>query len=131
MKRKILFIVATTLFVAYSLFGAGEIPPSGVLVHSTAYEASHVVKAAPGTLVALFGYNSGGAQFVQIYDSATLPANAAVPIATFAVAATSNFYLDVPMTGLDCGTGIVVGNSSTGPTKTIGSANCFFTAIYR
>ncbi len=130
MKRKLLTLLVGLVLCA-TLFGAGTIPPSGVLKHSTVYAASLVVKAAPGTLVALFGYNSGAAQWIQVYDSTTLPSNGAVPIATFTVAATSNFYLDVPMTGLDCGTGIVVGNSSTGPTKTIGAADCFFTAIYR
>lgn len=101
-----------------------------VLKSSTAYEASRILKAGKGVLVSLVGYNSNaGAQFIQLHNSATLPANAAVPIYTFTVAATSNFSLDVPITGIPFTTGIVVCNSSTGPTKTIGSADCWFTAV--
>lgn len=101
-------------------------------VSSSAYEASHVIKASAGTLVALVGYNSkASAQFVQVFDSATVPADTAVPLLTFTVAATSNFSVTVPITGLPCLNGIAVANSSTGPTKTIGSADCFFTAVIK
>ncbi len=127
MKKKLLTL-AIGLFLSISLFAAP--PPNGTTVETTAYAASLVVAASPARLVAVWGYNSGGAQFLQIHDSTTLPANAAVPKVAFAIAATSNFYFDVPLTGIDFGTGIVVCNSSTEQTKTIGSANCWINAIY-
>jgi len=97
---------------------------------STALEASHIIRATPGTLLSLTGYNSkGSAQFIQIHNSATLPADAAVPIAVITAAATSNFAFTIPIHGLPCSTGIVVCNSSTSSTKTIGSADIFITAI--
>lgn len=105
---------------------------AGVSVaHSVAYQSSRVIKALGGTLVSLVGYNSGSAQFIQLHDAASLPADAAVPVYTFTVPATSNFSIDVPITGIPFGTGIVACNSSTGPTKTIGSADCWFTAVYK
>jgi hypothetical protein len=105
---------------------------SSTLVNSTAYEASHVLKASAGTLISLIGYNSkASAQFIQIYNSATVPSDAAVPVLTITVAATSNFSIDVPITGIPFTTGIAVANSSTGPTKTIGSADCYFTAVIK
>lgn len=104
-------------------------PPASTRVSSTAYEASHVIKASAGILTSLTGYNSGPAQFIQVHDSATLPANTAVPAAIFFVPAASNFSADVPITGTPFTVGIVVCNSSTGPTKTLGSANCFFTGV--
>ena len=131
MKNKILILIAALLPCAAFCAPPGPQIPGGVLVTSAAYEASHVIKAAPGTLITVFGYNSGGAQFIQVHDATALPADTGVPKITFAVAAASNFYLDVPATGMDFGTGIVVCNSTTGPTKTIGSANCWFVAIYR
>jgi hypothetical protein len=101
-----------------------------VTVASTAYEASHVFLAKPGRLMALVGYNSkASAQFIQIHNTTTVPGDSAVPIVTFTVAASSNFSFAIPNQGLPCDTGITVCNSSTGPTKTIGSADVFFTGI--
>ncbi len=103
---------------------------SASLVSSTAYEASHVLKNGAGTLMSLVGYNSkGSAQFIQLYNSTTVPSDTAVPVYTFTVPATSNFSLDVPGTGIPFTTGIAVANSSTGPTKTVGSSDCYFSAV--
>lgn len=99
---------------------------------STAYEASKAVKASSGIIYGISGYNSkAGAQFIQIFDSATVPADTAVPIFTMTVPTVANFNVDFGTFGLRCGAGIAVSNSSTGPTKTIGSADCFFTVRYK
>lgn len=106
-------------------------PPPSSRANSSAYEASRVVKASAGRLISLIGYNSkGSSQFIQVHDSATVPADTAVPACIFTVPASSNFSLDVPVTGMNCSNGISVCNSSTGPTKTLGSADCWFTATY-
>ena len=98
---------------------------------SVAYEASAIVKATPGTIFSVTGYNSKtSAQFIQLHDSATLPANTAIPKIVFTVPASSNFFYDFGEIGRQCSAGIVLCNSSTGPTKTIGSADCFFNIQY-
>ena len=98
---------------------------------SAAYEASAIIKASAGRLYKLFGYNSGAAQFVQLHNSATVPADTAVPVLVIDVTANKAFEIDFGLRGMEFSAGIVVCNSSTAPTKTIGSADCFFTGIYK
>lgn len=97
---------------------------------SAALEASRIIKASPGTLFSVIGLNSGGAQYIQIHDSATLPANDAVPKIVFSVEAGKNFSYDLQKIGRFFKNGIVVTNSSTVPTKTIGAADCWFSCQY-
>lgn len=106
-------------------------PGTPVAIGSAAYVASLIIKASAGKLYSLNGYNSKtSAQFIQVHNSATLPADTAVPLLVFTVPASSNFSLDFSNIGLPGTTGLVVCNSSTGPTKTLGSADVFFSAVY-
>ena len=122
MKRLILI-----LLLAVTPLALAQGPSS--IVHSSVLEASHIIKPGPGTLISLVGYNSGSAQFIQVHNIASLPDDGDVPTYSFTVGASQNFSLDIPITGARFSTGIVVCNSSTSDTKTIGSANVFFTAI--
>ena len=93
---------------------------------------SKVIKAAPGTLYGIAGYNAkGSAQFILLHDAAALPADATVPVFGMTVAATSNFSVDFGPYGMAFATGIVACNSSTVASKTIGSADCHFFARYK
>ena len=97
---------------------------------TTALAASLIVKADKGTLYGLTGYNNkSSSQFIQIHDAASLPANGAAPVIVFTVPATTSFSLDYEV-GREFQTGIVISNSSTAATKTIGSADCWFDVQY-
>lgn len=100
---------------------------SSVTVHSAAYEISHVLKSSSGKLMSLTIYNSKvGAQFIQLHDAVSLPADTAIPVLTISLATIASATVNFGTLGLDFSTGIVVANSSTGPTLTKGSADCFY-----
>lgn len=99
---------------------------------TTAYANSLVVKASLGALYSITGYNSKSTgQFIQIHNTTTVPADGVAPQVIFFVPALSNFAFDLNPYGRYFATGITVCNSSTGPTKTIGAADCWFDVQYR
>lgn len=98
---------------------------------TTAYAASKVVKASAGVLYGFSGYNSkASAQFILFFDSATVPADAAQAVLVILAPAAGNFSYDPGPLGRAFTTGISWSNSSTAPTKTIGSADCFLDAQF-
>jgi hypothetical protein len=93
---------------------------------TTVYASSLVVSELGATVHGVSGYNSkASAQFIQLYDASALPADGSVPKVVISVAATSNFSIDFGFQGREFKAGVVIGNSSTAPTKTIGSADCW------
>lgn len=98
---------------------------------TTAYAASLVVSPVGSTIFGITGHNSKlTEQYIQVHDAVSLPADTAIPKVTILVPASSSFGLDFGSRGRLCENGIVVCNSSTGTTKTIGAADCWFDAQY-
>jgi hypothetical protein len=76
-------------------------------------------------------YNTkASAQFLNVFDQATLPADGAVPLFSWALAANSGVGFSWAPNGREFYAGLVLSNSSTDATKTIGSADCFFDVQY-
>jgi hypothetical protein len=100
-------------------------------VDSTAYENSHIIKASPGTFYGVTGFNSkASSQFLQVHNTTTVPADTAVPVLLIFCPANTNFSYDSGRFGKFFSTGMTICNSSTGPTKTIGSADCWFNVLF-
>lgn len=116
------------------LGNVGLTPVGGVAptnATSAALEASRIAKATPGTLFGVSGFNNKStAQYIQLHDSATLPADTAVPKVVQLVPALSPFSFDYGIYGRAFAAGIVACNSSTLATKTIGAADCWFDFQY-
>jgi hypothetical protein len=98
---------------------------------SVAYEKSEVVKASPGTVHRISGFNAHTSPvWIQLLDAAAVPSNGAVPKLTLYVGATANFDFDLSTIGRFCETGITVCSSSTGPTLTISGDTAWLNIQY-
>lgn len=108
----------------FAEFASGQLPSNH---HSQALASSLIVTTGPAYLVALTVSNTNAAaQFLQLHDSQTLPADTAVPAVVLTAAAAGDKFISYSLPGRFFLQGIVVCNSSTAATKTIGSADCFF-----
>jgi len=93
---------------------------------SPALQASRVVKTGPGILYGITVTNTlAGTQYVQIFDASTLPADGAVPLLSKQLPASDAVGFSW-LPGRTFLVGIIVCNSSTIGSKTIGLANCLF-----
>ncbi len=99
----------------------------GPLNFSTNRLANSII--VPGKVV-VYGwtaYNTkASAQFINVFDANALPADTAVPLFSWNLAANSGVGFGFQPNGRQFQTGLVLCNSSTDATKTIGSVDCFF-----
>jgi hypothetical protein len=97
---------------------------------SRALEASAVVKTGDGILYGFTVTNTNAsAQFVLLFDGRTVPGSGAVPILAKSVPAGDAVGFSW-LPGRTCFAGIVLCNSSTQGSLTIGAADCLFDAQY-
>jgi hypothetical protein len=99
----------------------------GPLNYSTGALAASIL--VPGKIV-VYGFTvystKGSAQYLNVFDANTVPADAAVPLFSFALAANSGVGFGFTPRGRQFQTGLVLCNSSTDTAKTLGSVDCFF-----
>jgi hypothetical protein len=99
----------------------------GPLNFATASLSNSVV--VPGRIV-VYGFTvystNAAAQFLNVFDASTVPADSAVPLFSWPLAAHNGAAFGFTPRGRQFQTGLVLCNSSTDSDKTIGAADCFF-----
>jgi hypothetical protein len=96
-----------------------------------ALAASLIVSVKPARLLRVsFTNTNAAARWLQLFNAIAVPADTAVPLLSIPVAIGAFVNIDLGVYGRFFSTGIVLCNSSTAATKTIGAADSFFDASY-
>ena len=94
--------------------------------YSPALQASMVVKTGPGILYGVTVTNTlTSAQYVMIFDATAVPSDGAIPLLAKSVPGSDAVGFSW-LPGRTFLTGIVICNSTTQTSKTLGLANCLF-----
>lgn len=98
---------------------------------SNQLENSRIVRAGQTRLWGFSGTNTkASSQFILAFDAASVPSNGAVPKFVMTAQASSDFWVSWTPGYRRFFDGVVLCNSSTSATLTIGSADCWFDAQY-
>lgn len=88
----------------------------------------------PGNIV-VYGFTvystKAAAQFINVFDANTVPADTAVPLFSLTIAANNSVGVAWASNGRRFKTGLVLCTSSTDATKTLGGADTFFDVQYQ
>jgi hypothetical protein len=96
---------------------------------STVLASSIVVSGAHELYGFTVNNTKASAQYILVFDLAVLPSNGAVPdVSLTAAASTDKGVVWLPARRMN--QGVVIANSSTADSLTIGSADCFFDVQY-
>lgn len=108
-------------------------PPYRIPVNATSPALASSIVATTG-VCRLFGFTATStnvaAQFVLVFDALAVPANGTVPLYAVNVAAASSVAVYYGSVGRSFDRGIVVANSTTQGSLTIGAADTIFDVQY-
>jgi hypothetical protein len=125
----------TTIFDEQSRDGhPAHLPlPAGWPQNATSPALTNAIIAKSG-IAKLFGFSvtssNVAAQFILMFDATAIPASGAVPLVAFNVAAASMLPVYYGAAGRAFDHGILLCNSTTQATLTIGAADCLFDVQY-
>ena len=108
-----------------------DINDVGRPISNTTWDNDLIVRRGGGVMLGLLGSSKNtSAQWVMVFDSKTAVSNGTAPaIHPIFIAAEDNFYMEIPVRGMNFENGIYISNSTTDTTLTQGSADCWFTAV--
>lgn len=122
------------LLILIALASASMLQAQGIVqtrvVGNASLTNALIVSTKPTKLYSVTGYNSGAAQYIQIFNTATNAPNGTVPIFSINVPTQSYFFYDFSYYGADMDK-ISIANSTTSATLTRGAADCGIQAIIR
>ena len=102
------------------------------LFKSSVAEASHIIKGFSAVVRAVMMYNGNAStRTFQMFSSGVVPVDATVPDWLFPVVPGTLSGYDFGVDGIVLSSGVTVCNSTTIPTKTLGSADSYFWVIYK
>jgi len=108
-----------------------DINEVGRPISNTTWASDLQVRKGGGVMLGLLGNSKNSAsQYVMIFDSASSVSNGTAPsVHPLKVSADDNFYMEIPVRGMNFDNGIYVANSTTNTTLTKGASDCWFTAV--
>lgn len=129
---QLLNLIASALGVSGSSPGTGP----GVPANPAYVFGDSIVIVGAKVCYSISGYSTNGsAQYIMLFDSASVPANGATPIEQIkafpdSAGNSGAFSWDFGARGLQFANGICAVNSTTGGTLTKGAADTFFLTAY-
>ena len=98
---------------------------------SQALEAGRQIMTGQAFMLAFTVLNTNASsQYIQLHDVTAAPASGAIPAVVYTVTGSSDKTITWALPGRRFHRGIYITNSSTAPTLTAGSADCFFDVQY-
>lgn len=95
-----------------------------------ALAASRVIKTGPGIFYAITMTNTNAAaRFLQVFDANVLPADGAVPLFSRSIPIADSITIEWRV-GHTFNVGLIVCNSTTSASKTLGSADSIFDVTF-
>lgn len=108
-----------------------DVASVGQIKSNTTWSSDLQVATTGTVMLGLLGSNKSATnQYIMVFDSSSAVSNGTAPkIHPMHIVAEDNFYIEIPVRGMEFENGIYVANSSTNTTLTKGSADCWFTAV--
>lgn len=96
-------------------------------IKTTGLANSLIAATSAINITSIVVYNSGPAQWIKVYNRATAPASDTDPDYIFKLDQDQTLNLFGGIDVIKFSTGLVIANSTTGPTYTAGAADCKIT----
>jgi hypothetical protein len=108
-----------------------DIAGTGGVVSNSTWDDDLQVRTTKCVLLGLFGScKAGSDQYVMVFDSASAVSDGTAPdIHPIYIKGGDNFFIELPVRGMEFDSGVYVAFSSTNSTLTKSTSDCWFTGV--